>query len=151
MRACAVVVRLAAPIGAFCTLVSAPLALPDVYAPEPNLSMSALWQQPTDLAARDLFVGEWGAERAPDPFAVYTFVRKKAHGASPGATVSDPGGRRWHVKQGREAQPEVVLSRVLSAVGYHQPPEYFLKSFVLRDGGGSVMSVVADFVWSTPH
>src|SRR5262249_1213169 len=32
-------------------------------------------------------------------------------------------------KQGREGPPEVVVSRVLSAVGYHQPPVYFVPSF----------------------
>jgi hypothetical protein len=32
---------------------------------------------------------------------------------------------------------EVVLSRVLSAVGYHQPPVYYLPSFTMDDGRGA--------------
>jgi hypothetical protein len=57
-------------------------------------------------------------------------------------TVRDPQGREWHVKQaphnhqGAEGPIEVVLSRVLSAVGYHQPPVYFLPTFTLVDGEG---------------
>src|SRR5262249_42738489 len=99
-------------------------------------SMAALWQQPTDLTTRDLFAGEWGRGRAPDPQAVYTFAKKKTHGTSPGMVVTDPASRRWHVKQGREGPPEVVVSRILSGVGYHQPPEYYLPSFALRDDRG---------------
>jgi len=46
-------------------------------------------------------------------------------------TVLDPQGRRWHVKQGREASPETLMSHVLSALGYHQPPVYYLPHFKL--------------------
>jgi hypothetical protein len=41
------------------------------------------------------------------------------------------------VKQGTEAQPEVVLSHVLWALGYHQPPVYYLPSFTLTDTSGA--------------
>ena len=41
------------------------------------------------------------------------------------------------MKQGREGAPEVVVSRVLSALGYHQPPVYFLPSFTVVKGGHS--------------
>src|SRR5262249_15782215 len=56
---------------------------------------------------------------------------------NPGMTVLDSQGREWHVKQGVEAQPEVVLSHVLSALGYHQPPVYYLPSFMLTTESGS--------------
>jgi hypothetical protein len=58
-------------------------------------------------------------------------------------TVRDHLGRQWHVKQpphndqGAEGPVEVVLSRVLSAIGYHQPPVYFLPSFTMVDASGS--------------
>ena len=51
-------------------------------------------------------------------------------------------GREWHVKQpphndqGAEGPIEVTLSRVLSAVGYHQPPVYFLPAFSMKDAKG---------------
>jgi hypothetical protein len=103
----------------------------------------ALWAAPTDLSDRDLFYGPWGAERAPDPAATYTFVRPKQGGVNPGVVVRDGRGRIWHVKQaprnhqGEEGPVEVVLSRVLSAVGYPQPPVYYLKSFTLADASGT--------------
>ena len=61
----------------------------------------------------------------------------------PAWSSQDPAGREWHVKQpphndhGEEGPVEVMLSRVLSAVGYHQPPVYFLPSFTMRDASGT--------------
>jgi hypothetical protein len=104
--------------------------------------IAELWQRPDDLASRDLFNGPWGATLAPDPQAAYTFVQKKRQGTNPGMTVSDPARREWHIKQaphnnkGAEGPVEVVLSRVLSAIGYHQPPVYFLPSFTMVDASG---------------
>jgi len=57
--------------------------------------------------------------------------------------VSDPKGHRWSVKQApggdrqSEGPIEVVMSRILSAVGYHQPPVYFLPTFQLTDTFGT--------------
>jgi hypothetical protein len=104
---------------------------------------ASLWEEPTDVAGRDLLNGPWGLERAPDPEAVYTLVQRKHTGVNPGMTVRDPLGREWSVKQGppdgrpSEAQVEVVVSRVLSAVGYHQPPVYYLPAFTLEDDWGT--------------
>jgi hypothetical protein len=105
----------------------------------PETPLSCWWVPPHDLASRDLFHGPWAAEHAPDPRAEYTFVRPKVGGFNPGVVVRDPQGREWHVKQssrnsGDEGPSEVVLSRVLSALGYHQPPVYYLPSFSMRDG-----------------
>jgi hypothetical protein len=99
--------------------------------------LEQLWEEPADLAATDMMYGPWGRKYAPDPSAVYTFVRTKEHGASPGMTVVDPEDRMWSVKQGGEGPVEVMQSRILSALGYHQPPAYFLKWFTLRDGSGT--------------
>jgi hypothetical protein len=105
--------------------------------------LEELWQQPEDLEAQDLLYGPWGFERAPDPDATYRFVEMKQGGVNPGMTVRDPGGRRWKVKQpamdGRVAEGpiEVVLSRVLSAVGYHQPAVYYLPDFTVKDKDGT--------------
>jgi hypothetical protein len=126
----------------FCTAKMQPTA-PPWEAP-----LAELWQSPAapgaqPIAARDLFNGPWGAERAPDPRAVYTFVERKQQGTNPGITVLDPNGREWHVKQppntdqGAEGPVEVALSRVLSAVGYHQPPVYFLPSVTVKDASGT--------------
>lgn len=103
--------------------------------------MTSFWQAPGDLGSRDLFNGPWGAANAPDPKATYTFVRVKKGGVNPGVVVTDPAGRTWDVKQASpewdEGPVEVVLSRVLSAVGYHQPPVYYLPSFTMTDPSGS--------------
>jgi hypothetical protein len=110
--------------------------------PPRDAPQAEFWQQPTDLSGRDLFHGPWGRERAPDPDATYAFVARKQHGTNPGVTVLDAAGREWHVKQpphndqGAEGPIEVTLSRVLSAVGYHQPPIYFVPSLSIADAKG---------------
>src|SRR5262245_20457180 len=82
----------------------------------PQASMAEFWEEPTDLEHRDLFAGPWGLERAPDPNDTYTFLAPKTTGTNPGMTVTDSHGREWSVKLGIEAQPEVVVSRLLSAL-----------------------------------
>jgi hypothetical protein len=115
----------------------APALRPSV--PAWDAHMAELWQPPADLPERDLFNGPWGVENAPDPHDTYTFIRPKRQGTNPGVTVADSQGREWHVKQppdndqGAEGGIEVVLSRVLSALGYHQPPVYFLPTFRMTD------------------
>jgi hypothetical protein len=85
-----------------------------------------LWQEPRDIRQRDLLYGVGGREHVPSPHARYEFVSEDTTGASPGYTVRDDRGVRWDVKFGEEAQPEVVASRLLWAVGFHQPAIYFL-------------------------
>lgn len=103
----------------------------------------SLWVAPTDLAERDLFYGSWGAENAPSADATYQLVGVKHHGVNPGLTVRDPQGRKWSLKQplenglAPEGPVEVTLSRVLDAVGYHQPPVYYLPSLTIADDWGT--------------
>lgn len=118
--------------------------VPDVTPTKPaaDTPIAEMWERPDDLATRDLFYGPWGREHAPAHDAVYTFVKSKRTGMNPGMTVRDPEGRTWSVKQASfndrepEGPIEVVVSRVLSAVGYHQPPVYLLPSFTLADRYG---------------
>ena len=98
--------------------------------------MAEFWEPAADIATRDLLNGPWGSDVAPAPDDTYTFVRKKQQGTNPGVTVKDSQGREWHIKEGVEAQPEVVLSHVLSAVGYHQPPVFYLREFTMIDEAG---------------
>jgi len=104
--------------------------------------LAEFWRRPRDLPMRDLYSGPWGPEHAPNPNDTYTFVRLK-DGTNPDVTVMDSEGGEWHVKQPPhndqvpEGPIEVVLSRVLSAVGYHQPPVYFLSAFNMRDASGT--------------
>jgi hypothetical protein len=96
--------------------------------------MAQFWNEPRDLEQRDLFHGPGGARLAPDPAAEYRYVKKKTSGRSPGYTVEDPRGVKWSVKLGREARAEVAASRLVWAIGYHQPPVYVLETWALTGG-----------------
>jgi len=101
------------------------------------VQMAEFWSEPSDLATRDLLAGPWGLEVAPDPAAPYTFVAKKKRGLlgySPGYTVKDPKEVEWSAKQADESQSEVTASRLVWALGYHQPPVYYLESWTLVGG-----------------
>jgi hypothetical protein len=86
--------------------------------------LAELWSEPEPN--RDLFWGVGGARLEPDPAATYTIIDTKHGGFSMGFTVDDPAGRKWSVKLPPEAPTEVVASRILWGVGYHQPPIYYL-------------------------
>jgi len=97
--------------------------------------LAELWQEPTDLMERDLFLGPGGAALAPPATgATYEFLAFKTAGTNPGYDVRDASGRVWSVKLGIEAQPEVTASRILWAMGFHQPPQYFVHEFTLTGG-----------------
>jgi hypothetical protein len=87
-----------------------------------------LWQEPRDLSNRDLFHGVGGRDLVPNPRGRYEFVSEDTTGASGGYEVRDDNGMKWDVKLGIEAQPELVVSRLLWAVGFHQPPMYFVEN-----------------------
>jgi hypothetical protein len=119
--------------------------------PDTSVTGAALWQQPADIAAQDLLYGPWGRENGPNPRAVYTFVERKHSGVNLGLTVRDVEGREWSVKQpypgglDDEGPVEVVVSRLLSAIGYHQPPVYHLPEFTLKDDWGTHTEVGGRF------
>ena len=97
--------------------------------------MAQLWEPPDDLEQRDLLHGVGGSKNAPDPDELYEFKTQKAVGTQPGYDVKDSKGREWSVKLGEEARPEVAVSRLLWAIGYHQPSVYYLPRWTLvRDG-----------------
>jgi hypothetical protein len=121
----------------FCTAEVRPTMRPS------DAPIGSLWKPPQDMRQRDLFNGPWGALRAPDPRDAYRLLEVKHTGTNPGMTVRDARGRKWSVKQApsdgdvSEGPVEVVLSRLLSAAGYHQPPVYYLPSFTLADDWGT--------------
>ncbi len=97
--------------------------------------MAELWNPPPPAGSRDLLYGVGGRDRAPDAQGVYVFDEEKEHGFSWKMVVRDASGRKWDVKFNPEAQPEVVSSRIVWALGYHQPPDYYLPVWTLeRDG-----------------
>ena len=97
---------------------------------DPPADLRELWQEPADIQQRDLLHGPGGSQLMPRS-ATFTFVARDTSGWSPGLDVRDAQGTDWSVKLGPEAQSEVVSSRILWAIGFHQPPTYFLERWNL--------------------
>lgn len=113
----------------------APVMRATIKGPPSPAQMAEFWNPPPPAGSRDLFNGVGGRRAAPDPRAIYTFHREINHGYSRKMEVRDPSGRKWDVKFEPEAQPEVVSSRIVWALGYHQVPQYYLPVWTLeRDG-----------------
>ena len=107
-------------------------------APAPDaVDINALWAEP-DVEARDLFHGPGGPELVPDASATYALVKVDESGYSKGYEVRAADGTTWDVKLGPEVQPEIASSRLLWAIGYHQPPTYFLQEWKLSGGASAV-------------
>jgi hypothetical protein len=96
--------------------------------------IAELWEDPGDVISRDLFYGRGGKSLKPSPTTPFEFKAIDSIGYSTGYDVVDPEGRKWAVKTGAEAQPEVVSSRVLWAAGYRQPVMHFVAEWTLKNG-----------------
>ena len=94
-------------------------------------SSDELWIDPVDLERRDLFRGPSDGPPPPAANDQFAFVAKDTSGRSPGYDVRDRNGQVWSVKLGPEAQSEVVASRLLWAIGFHQPPTFYVPSWTL--------------------
>ncbi|MGQ0539859.1 MAG: hypothetical protein ACT4R6_13000 [Gemmatimonadaceae bacterium] len=116
----------------------------------PPSKMAQLWQEPSDLEQRGLFYGRGGAAQAPDSDGVFEFVKEKESGTQPGYDVRDALGREWSVKLGVEARTEVVVSRLVWSVGYHQPIVYYLPRWTLVRGGERVLQPAGRFRLEQP-
>ena len=99
-----------------------------------RVDVTQLWSDPADLETRDLFAGPTEGSSPPDPAQPFTFIKADRSGFSPGYDVRDADGVTWSVKLGPEAQTEVVASRILWAIGYHQLPTYYLSSWSMNGG-----------------
>jgi hypothetical protein len=105
---------------------------------EPKASradVSELWIDPGDLERRDLFYGPGGKAFEPDSNGRFRLLKHKEKGTNLGYDVVDERGREWSVKLGKESRAEVTMSRVLWAVGYHQPSIYHVRRWTLTDDG----------------
>ena len=104
--------------------------------PPTRAQLAQLWSR----AGRQLAISFWGVGGkglAPDPTATYTVIEIKQGGFSRGYTVTGPGKREWSAKFPPEAPTEVVASRILWGVGYHQPPIYYVQRVEGREGDRS--------------
>ena len=103
--------------------------------------LQQLWRNPVDLERRDLFMGPGGGAHAPEDGARYEYLQDKQSGINSGYDVKDAHGHLWSVKLGVEARTEVAMSRVVWAVGYHQPWIYYVPTWTLtRDGKDTVLA-----------
>jgi hypothetical protein len=117
---------------ALIALVGLPIAcgrkiVSTLQAPPTPSQLAQLWVEPR--AGRNLYWGVGGEGLAPDPTVKYTVIEIKHSGFSRGYDVKSPDDREWSVKFPPEAHTEVVASRILWAVGFHQPPVYYLASW----------------------
>jgi len=85
---------------------------------------AVIWHDPGDIASKDLFYGQGGEDGQPRP--PFKFIDEDMNGTNPKFNVSAAGGKKWRVKLGEEARPEVVASRLLWAVGYYANDDYVL-------------------------
>jgi len=82
-----------------------------------------LWQDPGDIASRNLLVGPGGEAMKPDLSRV-TFIKVETGGFSTKYRVRDGAGRTWVAKVGQEARPETAAVRLAWAVGYPTEVNY---------------------------
>jgi hypothetical protein len=100
-------------------------------------NIQQLWVDPSE--PRDLSKGAGGDAPRPVADAAYEVLETDTRGYSITYDVKDERGREWNVKIGPEAQTEVVTSRIVWALGYHQVPSYFIERWVaVEDGRGSL-------------
>ncbi|MDP9055597.1 MAG: hypothetical protein M3N93_15050 [Acidobacteriota bacterium] len=89
-----------------------------------NEATPVLWQDPVDIAGRDLVTGPGGADHQPK--APFRFLKEDAKGTNPKYVIEDGAGVKWKLKLGEEAHPETAASRIVWAVGYYADTEYFV-------------------------
>jgi hypothetical protein len=114
-------------------------------APLTAAERAQLWVEPDNLASRDLFHGPGGASRAPALNTTYKVKSADMTGHSAGYDVEDSEGREWRIKLGDEVQSELVASRLLWAIGFHQPATYFLRNWKMEGGRHEDQGLAARF------
>jgi hypothetical protein len=111
-----------------------PLVAPTADGRPSASRMAEFWIDPAGTP-RNLFNGVGGAGVKPRADALYRVEKRDPSGFSITYRVKDPSGGEWSVKIGPEAQPEVVSSRIVWALGYHQVPSYFLERWTAVTDG----------------
>jgi hypothetical protein len=96
-----------------------------------NANNALLWTEPIDIRSRNLYWGIGGEKHQPVPLV--EFVAEDLNGTNPKFDVRDASDKKWRLKLGAEAQPEVAASRLLWAVGYNTNEDYFLPQLQVRN------------------
>ncbi len=98
--------------------------------PAVRLGEYVLWHDPGAVESLDFRHGIGGPELTPEP--PFTFLSEDPSGTTPKISVSDGKGRKWVVKFGDEAGPDVFCTRLAWALGYYVEPAYFLDGGVIE-------------------
>jgi hypothetical protein len=104
-----------------------------VEAADDNGPRPIFWQEPAHRA--DLFYGAGGRELAPTPSTTFTLLKRDDGGYSTTLDLRDSEGQAWSAKLGPESQSEVTASRLVWAMGYPQPPNYYVPRLLVEDRG----------------
>jgi len=102
--------------------------------PIPADAKAVLWQQPTDISSRDLFLGFGGDAMKPDLSRI-TFLSDETRSHTTKYRVRDSAGNEWVVKIGEEAQSETAATRLVWAAGYFVDPTYLAPHVVIEGKG----------------
>jgi len=109
-----------------------PTVKPTVTKPLTRSQLAELWVDPGPNP-RNLLAGVGGRHERPAADQPYDVISVDTRGFSITYRVKDRRGAEWNVKIGPEAQTEVVSSRILWALGYHQVPSYFVERWIAVD------------------
>jgi hypothetical protein len=90
-----------------------------------------IWHDPGEIKSKDMLNGPGGEKHHPRP--PVKFLKEDKHGQNSKFDVEDADGTKWKAKLGIEAQPEVVATRLLWAIGYFTNENYFISNLEVKD------------------
>jgi hypothetical protein len=91
----------------------------------------AIWHDPGDIKSKDLLNGPGGGKHRPQ--LPLKFLKEDRHGQNSKFDVEDANGIKWKAKLGIEAQPEVVATRLLWAIGYFTNENYYVPNLEVKE------------------
>jgi hypothetical protein len=115
----------------FLIAFSLPVAGQKYTGPSNKTHAAAIWEDPGDISAKDLFAGPGSEKDRPQP--PFKFLKEDKHGNNSKIDVEDSRGDKWRAKLGIEAQPETVASRLLWAVGFFANENYFYPELTVEN------------------
>src|SRR5688572_1807960 len=95
---------------------------------------AVMWERPSNISSRDLFLGPGGASMRPDLRRI-TFIKEEKGGYSKKYLIRDASGREWVAKIGKEAQSETSAIRLLWGVGYLTEVNYLVPRVTIPGKG----------------
>lgn len=97
---------------------------------DPSSVAHSIWHDPGDIKSKDLVTGPGGQKHRPQ--LPLKFLKEDKHGQNSKFDVEDANGAKWKAKLGIEAQPEVVATRLLWAIGYFTNENYFIPDLEVK-------------------